>query len=157
PSFINVKIANMIIDKIGISRYFIQKLCLGWGESDIQLNNLNFTILNNSLYDVELVKTWASDLPLPVYISILTKGDSLYKEKLFSKGNDMKLLYLLSGGNLTIEHARAKIDLNIENIKNLIIQFKFAPFPPRPYGITISNPSFPSSDGYESNAQLHTI
>ncbi|CAG8837529.1 24083_t:CDS:1, partial [Cetraspora pellucida] len=132
PNFINVDLVNMIIEKIGISRYFIQRLVLGFGEFDKEF--INIKIKHNILPpNVIATKSWASNLPLEVYFFILKKTTLIYGNQLCLKGNDLELLYFLSGSESKYEQIVTEINSNIDKIKELIYKFKLIPFPKRKY------------------------
>ena len=52
---------------------------------------------------------------------------------------------------------------NMHYIRNLILNMKFIPFPPRPqrkfnsYHVQVNSEEYPSKDGYENNRQLNVI
>ncbi|CAG8792685.1 15789_t:CDS:1 [Cetraspora pellucida] len=147
----------MIIEKSGISRYFIQRLAIGFGEFDKEF--INIKIKHNNLpSNVIAIKSWASNLPLDVYFSILKKATFIYSNQLCLKGNDLELLYLLSGSESKYEQIVTKINSNIDKIKKLIYKFKLIPFPKRQYSILSQYyQRFPSNDSYENTLQLNTI
>ncbi|CAG8813734.1 20539_t:CDS:1 [Cetraspora pellucida] len=51
PNFINVDLANMIVEKIGISRYFIQRLALRFSLYDKKLLELKLQHNNSTIND----------------------------------------------------------------------------------------------------------
>lgn len=169
PKFISVAVAQAIITKGGIlSRYFTQKLLNNFGEYDQKLIELK--VANGiGQTDVDWTKIlqktipWASNLPISVYMYLLTEASSLYKADLCIKGNDMEFFHFLSGGPNTINYAPTVLKKNLEEIKNLILRLKFIPFPPRKSdGTQIdtqinSREEYPPKDGYESNRQLNVI
>ncbi|CAG8836467.1 3685_t:CDS:1, partial [Cetraspora pellucida] len=131
-NFINVDLVNMIIEKFGISRYFIQQLALGFGEMDEEI--INIKIKHNNLPpNIKPTKLWTSNLPLDVYYFILKKATLIYGNQLCLKENDLELLYLLSGSESKYEQIVIEINSNIDKIKELIYKFKLIPFSKRQY------------------------
>ena len=79
----------------------------------------------------------------------------------------MELFHFLSAGPLVINFAPQKLLQNINEIKDLIINKKFIPFPPRPkptYEDTVhyiqlmqarAHEEYPPKDGYENSRLLN--
>ncbi|CAG8599028.1 8480_t:CDS:1 [Paraglomus brasilianum] len=138
-----------------ISRYFIQRLVLGFGECDRSLIDLKqkYNIgppdpFPNTLIQDKTCSSWASSLPVDVYFRLLKKGcDRFGEENISVRGNDMEKFYYLSGGPLGTSQSRVEIQKNMDEIKELIGEHKFVPFPPKP---GIRNPYLPCdiSNGY---------
>ncbi|CAG8443383.1 8366_t:CDS:1 [Scutellospora calospora] len=82
----------------------------------------------------------------------------IYGDSLYIKGNDMELFHFLTGGPQNIIFAPVTIHKNIEKIKKLILEYKFAPFPLRNRNSTREeDETYPSYDGFENNKQLNVI
>src|SRR6266542_694615 len=177
-NFITTKVVQYLLSKDAmISRYFMQRLLMNFGAYDDQLIKLKAeynvnTIEMNKLYDLKKRYTppWASDLPVEVFIDLMNKGCNILKDKGFAiKGNDMELFHFLSAGPLVINHAIQKLPQNIEQIKDLILNKKFVPFPPHPkirHGDTMdylrslqarTQEEYPPKEGYENNRQLNVV
>ncbi|CAG8474144.1 13958_t:CDS:1 [Acaulospora colombiana] len=85
------------------------------------------------------------------------------------KGNDMELFHFLSGGPLVIQEAKIRLIQNVKLIKELILEMKFIPFPPRPklkFAVTVeylqlvksmAQEEYPPRDGHENSRQLNVI
>ncbi|PKK57942.1 hypothetical protein RhiirC2_858005 [Rhizophagus irregularis] len=71
---------------------------------------------------------------VPIFTKLITEGYSILNDQeLATKGNDMELFHFLSAGPLAINSGPQKLFQNINEIKkDLIINKKFIPFPPRP-------------------------
>ncbi|CAG8475451.1 8400_t:CDS:1 [Paraglomus brasilianum] len=169
--FINVDVIECLFaQKAHLSRYFIQRLMLGFGKHDSRLIDLKLTH-NIRPLDPEQKKSiqnkirspWASDLSFDVFFRILNEGhDRFDGNDIPLRGNDMESFYYLSAGPLCINQARKKLRENEKEIEILIQRYKFAPFPPRP---NIGNPEshpvnsddYPPTDGYENVRQLNDI
>jgi hypothetical protein len=154
-----------------ISRYFVQRLLMHFGTVDEKL------IKQKIEYNVHNVnnrspwkKSWASNLTLPVFTNLITKCYEILNDNgLAAKGNDMELFHFLSAGPLTIYHAPQRLFQNINDIRDLILNRKFVPFPPRIkpiYEDTIeyiqlmqdrAQEDYPPKDGYENSRQLNVI
>src|SRR6185312_14766497 len=139
--FINLDVVECLFaQKAHISRYFIQRLVLGFGKYDSRLIDLKLTH-NMGTLDPDRKKSiqnkirspWASNISFEVYSRILKEGhDRFDGNDIPIRGNDMESFYYLSAGPLVIRQARTKLKENKKEIKALIRRYKFAPFPPRP-------------------------
>ncbi|CAG8648423.1 10077_t:CDS:1, partial [Scutellospora calospora] len=164
PTFISVAVSRTIITKGGIlSRYFIQKLFIHYGKYDLKLIELkishNIGQTNIDRIQQKNSTPWASDLPIHVYIFLMTEASKIFKDQLYIKGNDLELFHYLSGGPHTINYAPIVLKKNEEEIKNLILNMKFIPFPPRKSDNSQTNlpEEYPPKDGHENNKQLNLI
>ncbi|CAG8559492.1 7773_t:CDS:1 [Scutellospora calospora] len=163
PSFINLSVAQAIIARRGIlSRYLIQKLLMNYGTCDPKL--IEFKIAHNiGQIDAERIKSikevpWASNLPISVFTYFLTEiSNQLNSHDIYIKSNDMELFHFLTAGPHIISDAPKILKKNIDAIKDLILNNKFFPFPPRPSGKFCLPEEYPSKDGYENNRQLNVI
>ncbi|RIB08415.1 hypothetical protein C2G38_352933 [Gigaspora rosea] len=87
----------------------------------------------------------------------------LETDNLCAKRNDMELFHFPSAGPHVINHAQDILRKNMNSIRNLILNMKFIPFPPRPqrkfnsYHMQINSEDYPPKDGYENNRQLNVI
>ena len=182
-TFITVDVIKSLLAlKVNFSRYFIQRLLLQYGQYDeglIQLklrdnNNNNFQETDQDKFKAfqKTIKgvPWASDIPFDVFITLLNEAESRFGPNLPLKGNDIEKFHFLSGGQLPINQAFKKIKDNLEEIRDLIVNQKFTPFPPRPkipynggthyYPKTnkiINQEEFPAKGGHENNKHLHII
>jgi hypothetical protein len=169
PTFISVEVTRAIINKGGIlSRYFAQRLLMHYGSYDQKLielkiiNNVgqtDFNSINSIRNSQQKITPWASNLPISVYMFLLTEAYNLFKEDLYFKGNDMELFHFLSGDPHTINYAPTILKKNLEEIKVLILHMKFIPFPPRKSNDAQNNSTeeYPPKDGHENNRQLNVI
>ncbi|CAB5216804.1 hypothetical protein RhiirA5_449596 [Rhizophagus irregularis] len=147
--FITVGLVRILLVRNAIiSRYFIQRLLMSIGSEG----------------------SWTSNLPSPIFTQLIIEG---YNRDLVVKGNDMELFHYLSdpADTLTsINDDPQKLFQNLSDIKDLILNKKFVPFPPRPkfiYEDTIeyhiqliqdrSQDDYPPKDGYENSRQLNVI
>lgn len=74
--------------------------------------------------------SWTSNLPSPIFTQLIIEG---YNRDLVVKGNDMELFHYLSdpADTLTsINDDPQKLFQNLSDIKDLILNKKFVPFPP---------------------------
>ena len=104
-----------------------------------------------------------------VFIALLEEARSQYGIDLPLKGNDIETFHFLTGGPLAIDSAPKKLNDNIEEIKDLILNKKFVPFPPRPMipfedsvdyqqeMQILNRKEYPANDGFENNKQLNII
>ncbi|CAG8632841.1 4932_t:CDS:1 [Paraglomus brasilianum] len=174
--FINVDVVECLFaQKAHLSRYFIQRLMLGFGKYDSRLIDLKLAHtrrpldpVRNKLIQNKIRSPWASNLSFDVFSRILKEGhDRFDGNDIPVRGNDMESFYYLSAGPLVISEERKKLKDNINEIERLITTFRFAPFPPRPKirrHITESTEShsvnyddYPPTDGYENVRQLNVI
>jgi len=100
---------------------------------------------------------------------LLKEARELYGPDLPLKGNDIESFHFLTGGPLPINLAPGKLNENLEGIKDLILNKKFVPFPPRPTILfedtieyqkemqIINCEKYPAKDGFENNKQLNII
>ncbi|CAG8546887.1 9533_t:CDS:1 [Paraglomus brasilianum] len=173
--FINVDVVECLFaQNAHISRYFVQRLMLGFGKYDNRLIDLklahNMTIKpldpnRKRSIQRKIQNPWASNLPFDVFSRILKEGhDQFDGDDTPVRGNDMESFYYLSAGPLVISQARTRLRKNKKEIKTLIQRYKFAPFPPRPKirkRTIVSHPAnyddYPPTDGYENVRQQNVI
>src|SRR6185312_13967584 len=139
--FINLDVVeHLFVQKVHISRYFIQRLMLGFGSYDRRLIDLKLK-QKTKPPDSDRIRSiqnriqspWASNLSFDVFSRLLKEGhDRFDGNDIPVRGNDMESFYYLSACPLAINQARTKLRENKEDIKTLIRRYKFAPFPPRP-------------------------
>src|SRR5205814_10281727 len=143
-NFISLNVVHTLIIKGSIiSRYFIQRLALQFGNPDQRLIKLRAQYHGNS--SLHQKGSWASELDLQIYMHLLTKASTALREcDLVLKGNDMELFHFLTGGPFAINHVSQTIHKNLECIKDLILNKKFIPFPPRPKCTISSIPTITS-------------
>jgi hypothetical protein len=155
-----------------ISRYFIQRLLMNFGTHDELLKrerNLHNQIDFSGIHAFQ-PPPWASNLSLTVFTTLMTEGYKVLNDnELATKGNDMELFHFLSAGPLVINYAPEKLYQNLNEIKDLISNKRFIPFPSRPkpnYEDTMeyiqllqatSREEYPSRDGYENYQQLNDV
>src|SRR5437764_5909218 len=181
-SFITIDVVKSLLAlKVNFSRYFIQRLLLQYGQYDEESIKLKLQDNNNEDNSQELdqekfkafqksMKTlWASDIPFDVFVMLLNEAEARFGPNLPLKGNEIEKFHFLTSGQLPIDQASKKIKDNLGEIRDLIVNQKFAPFPPRPripYNDThdyfrqmqmINREEFPAKDGYENNKHLHII
>ncbi|CAB5378089.1 hypothetical protein RhiirA5_424872 [Rhizophagus irregularis] len=177
-SFLTSEVLHSLLSKNAIiSRYFIQRLLMHFGPYDEKLIELKIEHNVNQVdfdriraFQKKLSSPWASNLPLPIFTKLITAGyNILNDENLVIKGNDMELFHFLSAGPLVINQAPQKLFQNLADIKDLIINKKFVPFPPRPkpaHEDTVeyiqlmqsrAHEEYPPKDGYENSRQLNVI
>ncbi|RIB13269.1 hypothetical protein C2G38_2198339 [Gigaspora rosea] len=168
PKFINLSVVKAIITNDAIiSSYFIQRLLLHFGQLDQQLELLKMehNANNQNISNVRQQNPrtpWASDLDISVFIYLLEEADNQFKPiELSKKGNDMELFHFLSAGPHVINDAREILDKNKDQIKQLILEKRFIPFPPRPKHLQAQTNTtieeYPAKDGFENNRQLNII
>ncbi|RIB08340.1 hypothetical protein C2G38_2211906 [Gigaspora rosea] len=164
-SFLDVTVAQAIIAQGGIlSRYFVQRLHMNFGAYDSKLIELKIAHGVGSSQKPQTIP-WASDLPISVYIFLLKTASDIYKSDLCLKGNDMELFHFYTGGPQTIHYALLVLAKNIDQIKDMILRFKFIPLPPRNLDNlpenndqeSITPEEYPPNDGHENLRQLITI
>jgi hypothetical protein len=158
-NFLNLDVIKCLIAKKAIlSRYFVQRLMLQCGKCDQKLLELRSTYNTNQESVKKLNSSqknhWGNDLPIDVFVFILEEAMRLYKSDISIKGNDIELLHFLTAGPLMISLASQQLLDNIEQIKDLILNKKFIPFPP---STNSSNCDYPRSDGYENARQLNIV
>ncbi|CAG8755371.1 17113_t:CDS:2, partial [Funneliformis caledonium] len=107
---------------------------------------------------------WAYNVRLDTLFSILKQGEVQYGEELTLRGNDMDKFYHLSGGPFLLMNSHTLLIKNLEEIKKLIINKKFIPFPPTRrlyfysgYHVDYNLEKFPPFDGYEQEGNLNII
>lgn len=170
PKFINLSVVKAIITNDAIiSSYFIQRLLLHFGQLDQQLEILKMehNANNQNISNVRNIQQnprtpWASDLDISVFIYLLEEADNQFKPiELSKKGNDMELFHFLSAGPHVINDAREILDKNKDQIKQLILEKRFIPFPPRPKHLQAQTNTtieeYPAKDGFENNRQLNIV
>ncbi|GBB90026.1 hypothetical protein RclHR1_01690011 [Rhizophagus clarus] len=160
-NFITLDVLQALLARnVVMSRYFIQRLLMCFGNQDQKLIELKveYNVNQVNLRNREK-KPWASDLQLSIFAKLIDEAFNLLKDQeLAIKGNDMELFHFLSAGPLVINYAPQRLYQNIHHIEDLILNKKFIPFPPRPklaYEDTIEE--YPPRDGYENNRQLNVI
>ncbi|RIB21098.1 kinase-like domain-containing protein [Gigaspora rosea] len=135
-----LSVVQKILEKGGIiSRYFIQRL-------NIHVDNI----------DTKKNKTcWANNIPTTVITCIFNEAKkrlNIDLSELF-RNNDMKLFDNL----LNYSHDKEK---NLKSIKQLILNWKFIPHPPRPKNQRLDEKIlqiYPAEDGYENHEELRII
>lgn len=158
-NFLTLDVIKCLIAKKAIlSRYFVQRLMLQCGKCDQNLLELRGTY-NSNQEDVKKLNfsqmnNWGNDLSVDVFVFVLEEAIRLYNSDISLKGNDIELLHFLTAGPLMISLASKQLLDNIEQIKDLILNKKFVPFPP---SINSSNSEYPRTDGYENIRQLNII
>ncbi|RIB13238.1 hypothetical protein C2G38_2326388 [Gigaspora rosea] len=167
PHVLDVTVVQAIIAQGGIfSRYFVQRLHMNFGAYDNKLIELKIAHgIGLSLFQKSQNIPWASDLPISVYIFLLKTASEIYKSDLCLKGNDMELFHLYTGGPQTIHYAPLVLAKNFDQIKDLILRFKFIPLPPKSLDNLSENnrqenivpEEYPPNDGHEKLRQLITI
>src|SRR5581483_11862000 len=113
----------------------LQRLLMHFGTHDELLkrerNIHNQVDLSGTLFTQPT--PWASNLSLTVFTTLMTEGYKLLNDReLATKGNDMELFHFLSAGPLVNNYASKMLQQNLDEIKELIINKRFIPFPPRP-------------------------
>ncbi|GES79610.1 hypothetical protein GLOIN_2v1595045 [Rhizophagus clarus] len=177
-SFITAEVIQALLArKVILSRYFIQRLLMHFGNYDEKLIELKIEHNVNQVdfdriraFQRKLQIPWASNLSLPIFTKLITEGYVILNDQeLATKGNDMELFHFLSAGPLVINFAPQKLLQNINEIKDLIINKKFIPFPPRPkptYEDSVhyiqlmqarAHEEYPPKDGYENSRQLNVV
>ncbi|GES91753.1 hypothetical protein GLOIN_2v1793189 [Rhizophagus clarus] len=155
-NFLTLDVIKCLIAKKAIvSRYFVQRLLSQCGneilfelgntlnikhEDDEDIKKLNFSQKNH----------WGYDLSVNVLKYILEEAIKLYGTEIYMNGNDFELLHFLTASFLSSERIRD----NMEQIKDLILNNKFIPFPP---STNSSKHEHPRSDGYENIHQLNIL
>src|ERR1051325_9680071 len=165
-------VQTLLARNVIISRYFIQRLLMQFGSYDERLieleieHNVNHRI---SAFQKKLQSPWAGNIPLSVFTKLLAEGYNLIGRNLMTKGNDMELFHFLSAGPLVINHAPQKLFQNLDEIKVLILNKKFIPFPPRPKPVyedtqeyiqlmqVMAHEEYPPKDGRENSRQLNVV
>ncbi|CAG8599671.1 6666_t:CDS:1 [Paraglomus brasilianum] len=157
--FVNFDVVEWLFaQKAHISRYFIQRLVLGFGKCDRKLIDLKrkYNIgssdpFSNTLIQDKTCSSWASNLSVDVFSRLLKEGyDRFGENNILVRGNDMEKFYYLSGGPLGITQAMFDIQKNMDEIETLIRIHKFAPFPTRHLPCDVS-------DGCADVLQLNII
>ncbi|CAG8719267.1 1138_t:CDS:1, partial [Funneliformis mosseae] len=124
---------------------------------DSKLNELRNNF-NQHLNPRKVEVTWASDLPLDTFVYLLKEGNVRFEAKEYLiKGNDMNLFVSLADPKV--------LNKNLKQIENLILNFKFIPFPHRSNSFLLKFDNVfhyhqgvqPFKDGYESESQIKTI
>src|ERR1043166_3658831 len=140
-SFITEDVIQALIARNAIiSRYFIQRLLMHFGKYDEKLIELKIEHNVNQIdfdriraFQKKLHSPWASSLSLLVFTRLMTEGyNNLNDNNFTTKGNDMELFHFLCAGPLVINYAPQILLHNFNEIKDLILNKKFIPFPPRP-------------------------
>ncbi|CAG8527570.1 10871_t:CDS:2, partial [Scutellospora calospora] len=104
--------------------------------------------------DDEIYRKLITHLSIPVYTFLLNEAKSRFKENFDLRGNDMELFNLLTGTIYKFNDASIIFNKNFEEIKNLIINFKYIPFP---FGKSNDTKPYPSIDGFEDINQMNII
>ncbi|RIB21971.1 hypothetical protein C2G38_2033973 [Gigaspora rosea] len=166
-SFLDVAVAQAIIAQGGIlSRYFVQRLHMNFGAYDNKLIELKIAHgVGSSQLEKSQNIPCASNLPISVYIFLLKAASDKYKSDLCLKGNDMELFHFYTGRPQPSHYAPLVLAKNIDQIKDLILRFKFIPLPPRsldnlPENISQENippEEYPPNDGHENIRHLIAI
>jgi len=144
--FLTITVCKCLIEqrKAILSRYFLQKL---------MVYNIKFNpkLLNDNQ------KIWGGDIEVEVFNYITHKAFNLYKNEMYINGNDIESLHYLTGGPLAIASTLPQIIKNIDDIKDLILEKKFIPFPPFPFVNTCRCECYIRGDGYENARQLNIL
>ncbi|PKC02445.1 hypothetical protein RhiirA5_379778 [Rhizophagus irregularis] len=134
-NFLTLDVIKCLMAKKAIlSRYFVQRLMLQCGGCDGRLLELRNT-LNVNQEDFKRLNSsqkhhWGYDLSVDVFIYILEEAIRLYESDVYIKGNDFDLLHLLTASSSMISLSSERIQVDIEQIKDLILNKKLIPFPP---------------------------
>ncbi|CAG8568111.1 10182_t:CDS:1 [Scutellospora calospora] len=155
PSFLDVAVAQAIIAKGGIiSRYSIQRIHLNFGCYDQKLIELKAAHGMASVQSSKIIP-WASNLHISVYMFLLKAASDIYNHDLCLKGDDMKLFHFLLGRPYTTHYSPLVMAKNMDQIKDLILHFKFIPLPSRKEKNSIEE--YPSKYGHKNKRQLNVI
>jgi hypothetical protein len=154
-NFLTLKVVQTLISRnVLISRYFIQRLHKSLHIYDEQLKLMSQMFGYNS---PEI--SWGNDIPLPVFDELFSRASDILKlneENFAIKANDMDMFYLLTSDPIFASQGFIQ---NIDQIRDLILNKKFAPFPPDPQATTdkSQNDRQYSKKGFESGRQLMVI
>ncbi|CAG8546868.1 9532_t:CDS:1 [Paraglomus brasilianum] len=149
-----------------LSRYFTQKLVLGFGKYDSKLANAKKELdSGEELIQIKNRCPWASNLFLDVFTRILEEAHRRYDgNDIPIRGNDMESFYYLSAGSFKMSQAQKVLETNMDEIKTLIKRYKFAPLPPRPKvrshiskNLVFESCEDSFTDGYENLRNLTVI
>ncbi|CAG8678975.1 482_t:CDS:1, partial [Scutellospora calospora] len=88
------------------------------------------------------------------YTYLLNEANSRFKKNFDLRGNDMELFNSLTGASYKFNDASIIFENNIKEIKNLIINLKYIPFP---FGKNNDTKPYPSLDGFEDINQMNLI
>ncbi|RIA96692.1 hypothetical protein C1645_754260, partial [Glomus cerebriforme] len=101
-NFITVEVIGELLSKNAIiSRYFVQRLLMHFGIHDEQLKRERnaHNQVDSSRINPFQPSPWASKLSPTIFTTLLTEGYKILNDAdLATKGNDMELFILLSGG-----------------------------------------------------------
>ncbi|RIA87731.1 hypothetical protein C1645_827371 [Glomus cerebriforme] len=154
-NFLTEKVVQCLIAKGAIiSRYFVQRLVMQFGMNDNRLIEMKVDY-NINVDNIATNDSWAASLNILAFTKLLTEAHRQLKGDIKIKGNDMELFHYLTAGALAINQASQKLLENVHEIKDLILNKKFIPFPPRP--IPFPTEHYPSNDGYENIRQLNLL
>ncbi|PKY46703.1 hypothetical protein RhiirA4_461642 [Rhizophagus irregularis] len=145
-SYITPEVIQALLSRKAILyRYFVQRLLMHFGNYDEKLIELKIEHNVNQV-DFDRIRAFQKELQSPW-------------AKLATKGNDMELFHFLSTGPLVINFAPQKLLQNINEIKDLIINKKFIPFPlrPKPTYEDTQHEVYSQKDGYENSRQLNVV
>ncbi|RIB21974.1 hypothetical protein C2G38_2175156 [Gigaspora rosea] len=133
PTFLDVTVAQAIITQGGLlSRNFVQHPYMNFGAYDNKLIELNVAhSVDSSQSQKSQNIPWSSNLSIDVYLFLLKAASEIYMPDLCLKGNDMKLFHFYTRGSQTIHYSPFVLEKNIDQIKDLILRFKFIPLPSR--------------------------
>lgn len=154
-SFINSDMFKILINKKCIlSRYFLQRIITQYGKYD-------YFLLELKQKKIDQDNLWSNNISLNTFTTLLNISTTVYNEnELYLKSNDLEYFHFLTGGNKNINEAIFIIEKNYEKIKNLILKYKFIPFPSRPFYYKqnkLAIYEYPAKDGYENEQQLNMI
>ncbi|CAG8590295.1 6556_t:CDS:1 [Paraglomus brasilianum] len=145
----NIDVINSLFEQqVHLSHYLAQRLMKSYGRPDANLFNLrrsynaNQGIDNNNTNSIP----WG-DVAYNIFLRILGEAHKKFgKDQTFLNGDDMEFFRLLS---MTGD--------NCQKLENLIREYGFVPFPPRPHGIDGSHAFDNNTDGYEDPDHLNDI
>src|SRR6266511_980009 len=91
--------------------------------------------------------------------TLLNEAEARFGPSSLLRVNDIENFHFLTSGQLLTDQISEKIKDNLEEIRDLIVNQKFTPFPPRPKAMQIINKDeyCPARDSYENSKHLHNI
>ncbi|RIA87734.1 hypothetical protein C1645_827376 [Glomus cerebriforme] len=102
------------------------------------------------------IVSWAADLPLTAFTRLITEALHQLNGDLGIRENDMEIFEHLITCKFSITRIPTRFYDHLNEIKDLILNHNFIPFPTRPRTLpTIER--YPSEDGYEHNKYFSLI